>query len=142
VLFTTPQEAVMDVPELAVRPPIRCFHRRDDRPGAVCGSRANWLRVAANVLGTGYYCDTHHADGDVPIARAPVCRRVSVTLEVLLTGTSFVAGLAQADAVAALEGAVESVGGVVNLHTVHSVVGQYGPRALPGAHGTVGEHLP
>ncbi len=131
----------MDVPQFVVRPPIRCFHRRDDPAGAACGAVATWLRVGKTGVETGFFCDNHREDDDTPIPAVPLCRRVSVTLEVLISGTSFAPALAQAEAVALLEGAVGSVGGVVSLHAVHSTIGRYGPRPAkgrPAAGGPVG----
>src|SRR4051812_38085418 len=112
-----------DVPEFRVRPALRCFYRDQDRPAAVCAKHARWMRANGSSLPSGYFCDEHMSIGDVPIPPAVIFRRVSVQLEVVMSATDFAPPSAQAEAVATLEAAVERAGGVVNLHTVTSVVG-------------------
>lgn len=118
-----------DAPEFHVKPTIRCFHRDPDRSPAACARQARWMRPGASSVPSGYFCDEHVSPGDVPIPATVIFRRVSVQLEVLFSATDFSPGMAQAEAVAALERAVERVGGVINLHTVTSVVGRYASPA-------------
>lgn len=113
-----------ELPTFVVAPPIRCFHRHEDHELAPCGQGARWIRWRKSVLPQGYFCDRHRAPGDEPILAEPLIRRVSVSLEVLFSATNWIAEPGQVEAVARLERAVESAGGVINLHAVTSVIGR------------------
>lgn len=78
-----------------------------------------------------FFCDECRRDGDEPIADSAVFRRVSVNLVVYLSATSLVPRLAQTEAVARLERAIEAAGGVVNLLQVSSAAGSLAPHAEP-----------
>ena len=58
-------------------------------------------------------------------------RRVSLTLEVLFAGVSHIPAMAQIEAVARLERAVEAAGGIVSLNAASSTVGRYEPPPPP-----------
>ncbi|NUR55172.1 MAG: hypothetical protein HOQ29_12045 [Acidobacteria bacterium] len=118
-----------DTPLFVVAPPIRCFHRLELPELPVCARPARWIRPSANCQPDGYFCDEHRQRTDAPIAEPTLIRRVNVTLEVLFAATSWTAGCAHAEALSRLERAVESAGGVINLHAVGSVIGRC---AAPG----------
>lgn len=75
----------------------------------------------------GYFCDRHCETGDVAIPESYLFRRVSIVAEISFAATTFDRGLAQAEALRALEAGVEGVGGTINLHTVTSQIGRYRP---------------
>lgn len=133
---------MVDVPDFAARAPIGCCYRSESRDNAVCGLQAGWTRYGVADHFPRYFCAKHRASKDVPISGAPLVRRVSVTLEVVLTGVSFLPAIAHAEAVRRLELAVASAGGVINLHAVRSVVGRYAGQAPAGAQSSPAPLLP
>jgi hypothetical protein len=119
-----------DVPEFQIQPPLRCFHKPIVSPADACAAPARWLRGGPNEPAHGFFCDAHRETGDVPIPPSFLFRRVAVTVQVLFSGASLFPVIAEAEALAKLRGAVEGVGGVMNLHALTSVLGRHtAPRA-------------
>jgi hypothetical protein len=77
-----------------------------------------------------YFCSNHSQPSDTPIAAAPMIRRVCLTAGVFLAGTSWSARRAELEAVERLERAVVAAGGLLTLHTAHSVIGQCSPHSV------------
>lgn len=120
-----------DVAQFQVRPPLRCYQQLPDSAIATCGDLAEYQRIGAGGLQVGYFCAAHRQATDVPIAGATTFRRVSVQIELLLAGTSPIPAMAQAEAVARLEAALERIHGLVNLSAVTSAIGRYEPPPPP-----------
>jgi hypothetical protein len=116
-----------DVPVFHIRPPFRCWHPIENRPGRVCGELAAWSSPAGASARPGFFCSAHKREGDTAIANDEPFRRVSITLEVLLNGTSYEEHAATMEALSVVERALENAGGLVNLHTSHSEIGRWRP---------------
>ena len=110
-----------------IRPPFRCFQPLESSPGRVCGERAEWASPLDAPARRGFFCAAHAMRGDTKITNDLPFRRVSITLEVLFTGTSFEEHAATMEALSRVELAVERIGGLVNLHACHSEIGRWRP---------------
>ena len=77
-----------EYPRFAVMPAPRCFHPGDESgsPGR-WGAAAGWHRPAP-LYASGFFCDIHRRDGDVPLAGHELVERVSLTVEVLFAGAA------------------------------------------------------
>jgi hypothetical protein len=113
-----------------VRP--RCFGPAKNPRDSSCGELATHLRPSGNGFPLGYFCADHKQPGDQPIPDSFVIPRVSVTMEVLLSGTSWAAGLAKSEAVDRLILAIQRVYGVPSLVTVTSTPARFEPLPRPG----------
>jgi len=122
---------VADVPTFQVKPPIRCCRQLPDSPFGTCGEPAGWQRTVHIGAAPSFFCDEHRGPNDAPIAGELVFNRVSVQAEVVFCATSFLPGMARAEALARLTAAVEAGGGLLSLTTVTSQVGRYVPPAPP-----------
>lgn len=123
-----------DVARFQFAPPIRCCRQVPDSPFGVCGELATVRRPELGISSAAFFCGEHAQPGDVPIAGELLIRRISITMDVSFTGTSPMAAMARAEALARLETALESVGARLNLHAVTDVVGRYqhqAPRPAP-----------
>lgn len=80
-----------------------------------------------------YFCDAHRSASDVPLPSSGVIRRVSVQVQVLFAGASWVPTEAEREAVARLEQAVDRAGGLLSLSSVSSSVGQFATETAQGA---------
>jgi hypothetical protein len=80
----------------------------------------------------GYFCGWHRASTDEPIAANGQFRRVSVTVQVLLAGASWMPREAENEAVERLRAAVERVGGVSSLVSATSHVVRWARRRPVG----------
>ena len=118
--------------EFTVEVKLRCFHREKNSGRIlVCGSPASWSRVGSTGRSE-FVCDAHRAPGDEPIAYAAHVPRLCVFVELVIAGTSWHPAHAKEEAVNRLVEAVQTVGGVVNLHSVLLTTGRY-LRPVPEA---------
>lgn len=115
-----------------VAPPMRCSERLGHLLGFYCGQGAAVMRPVQAWTQPEYFCPQHAKPGDVPIAGPLIFRRVTVSLDVLFAAVTFTPVTAQAEALAALEVAVEQAGGLINLHGVTSAIGCWKPPAAVG----------
>ena len=122
-----------DIPLVVVRPPLRCFSRRQDPPGEICDWEATFVRHSRAGVPPTFLCSAHSQSGDEPITDDVVFRLVSVTLEVRMCGVSHVPGFAHSEALARLERAIAAAGGVINLHACRSQLARLEPQAPIGA---------
>lgn len=76
-----------------------------------------------------FYCDDCRADSDAPIADDALFRRVAVTIDVVLCGTSSSEAAARREALLLLERAVHGIGGIINLHAMTTAIGRRAPQA-------------
>jgi hypothetical protein len=123
---------VSDIPEFTVLPPLRCSMPFAGAAHVWCGDRALWMHVGESPLRTQFFCERHHGDRDVPILGEIVLRRVSLVVEVLFAGVTFVPGPAHAEALSQLEAAVDLAGGILNLHSASSAIGRWTPPSSRG----------
>ena len=120
------------IPQLSTAMTMRCSHNDPIDTSTWCGQPANWLRRGRGVFVDAFYCDAHRGETDVALAPGQPFRRVRVTLQVDLAGTSWEAFSAHRDAVDAIRMALEPLGAVVNLTTVMSAVVKNGPPRPAG----------
>ena len=111
-------------PRYLVRPPLRCFELDPSRPAGVCARPARWSAPLSLRGELAFYCDDHRPMRAAPVSLDALFRRVSITADVLFSGTSFDRARAHAEALAQLEYAVEAAGGLLNLHVCRSEVGR------------------
>ena len=127
-----------DLAAFTALPIARCFEPVENCEPRACAAPATWRRMDGPTRIIGYYCDQHHQSGDEPIITPELVRRVSVTAQILFSGTSFHPSAAQLEAVARLERAVESIGGLLSLHAVTSAVGRHRAPAAGAGDGEAG----
>ena len=77
---------------------------------------------------TPFWCDAHRRDDATAIAGVQLARRVSVVAQIILASAVERDPLAKAEALVRLTRGVQSVGGILDLHTVNC---QTGPWAVP-----------
>jgi hypothetical protein len=112
-----------DVARFTVAPKIRCCHFAKHRESSICGEIASWKAPSQYASTGAYFCEEHRRPEHVPIAGTVLFRRVSLQIEVLFAGVSPIPAMAQAEALARLERAVESAGGMLSIKAASSVVG-------------------
>lgn len=121
----------MPMPEpFSIPVPPRCFHPANPREATGCGELAAWMRPSRVGFPVGYFCDRHRADGDQLIPDLYLFHRVTVIAEITMAGVDFAASPARSEALDRLAAAVASIGGVLNLVDVASVVTR-APRQAP-----------
>lgn len=118
-----------DVARFTVAPPMRCCHFDQKSVSHICGRIATHRSSQPTPQTTGFFCEHHKRDTDVPITGPRLFRRVSFQLEVQLAGVSPIPAMAQAEALGRLEAAIEQLGGVLGVKAASSVVGLYEPPA-------------
>jgi hypothetical protein len=114
-----------NLPTCAIRPPARCYQEVGGSELAICGRIAKWKRPGSAFFEDEYFCDEHHNSGDVLITGAHAIRRVRLSVDVLLAGVNTAAPIAQTEAVARIEAAVRTIGGVLDIHGVRSSIVRY-----------------
>lgn len=120
------------VPAATIEPPQRCYHRGELAGATVCGERAEWMREGPHWFVCGYFCARHRLPSDVPIPAVHVFRRVRVSVEVFFSGASMEAPAAHREAMARLEAAVQSAGGLLDVQGVRSVIAKSLPQTMRG----------
>lgn len=120
------------VPRCTIAPPLRCYHRTGNSLQPFCGHAASWMRPGRDWFSVEYFCNLHHETCDVAIPAEHAFRRVRLTVDVLLAGVSINSPIAQGEAVAQLEAAVQSIGGVLDVSRVLSTVVCSSPGLGPG----------
>jgi hypothetical protein len=124
---------VADVPYVAVRPPIRCCFLKIGASLHWCAAPATRQRLVRPDLAPLFLCAAHALTSDEPIADDAPFPLVVVTLEVRLCGVTAEPSRAHAEAVDALETAVASIGGVINLHACRSMTARAGRPPVAGS---------
>jgi len=119
--------ALAHYPECSIQPPLRCHQWVGGPSGGFCAKGAAWLRAGNALFNDAYLCDGCRAPTDVPIPSTVIVNRVRLTVQVLFAGVSPRADLARAEAVARLEAAVQSAGGIVTVDGATSCLVRYGP---------------
>lgn len=119
------------LPDVAIRPKVRCYHRDEGPSSSSCGAIATRIRRGLWWFEDSFWCAEHALTIDAPIAGELAVRRVHLAVTVYLAGTSPEAGKSQAEAVARLTAAVAQAGGVLDVQSVRSTFVRYGLR--PGA---------
>lgn len=127
-----------DVPVFTVAPPMRCFHTVDEFAKRICGARAHWTRSHPGRISPEYFCERHRVPGDEPLPLSLTFRRITIVAEIVLAGASGLQSQAQVEALERVELAVRGAGGLLNLHTVTSVIGRSRPPvpAVAGRRGS------
>lgn len=115
-----------------VSTPRRCFGHDPIRPGQACGRPALWMLEPTLGNAAQFFCDAHRRSGVVPIALDAPYRRVSVTLEILVSAAELTPAAAHQEAVALLVDAVTRVGGVPSLMYLTSTIGRDARQAPAG----------
>ncbi len=124
--------AAAHVPRCALAPPLRCCQRVGSSPARICGELARWQRPGNYWFATEYFCDEHRAPTDTEIAGERIFRRVRVTCDVLFAAVDVNAPIAQTEALARLEQAVQAAGGVLDVERVISNVVKWEPQPGQG----------
>jgi hypothetical protein len=121
------------LPEASVCPPLRCYYQVGELRTATCSALARWKRPASNWFADAFFCDEHSAPTDVAIVGVQAVRRVHLTIDVYLAGTSIAAPLSQAEALARVGDALAGIGALVDTQRVISTVVKYPAQAVEGA---------
>jgi len=129
-----------DAPAVQVVPPLRCQHQNQNRGDVLCGRPAEWMRPGTAALPPRYFCGWHKRKTDVAVPETGVFRRVSVTVQVLISGASWTPRVAESEAVEQVRAAVERVGGVSSLVSATSHVVRWALRPPVGEAIAVGDH--
>jgi hypothetical protein len=117
-----------DVVPFTVKPPLRCFGRREFARDQFCGARACWMRPSMHGGIVQFFCDRCKGSTDVPIADDAIYRRLTVSLDVMFAAVDLVPSTARAEVVARLEQLLQHAGGVICLHGITEQVGRGGAQ--------------
>jgi len=123
--------ALAHYPECSIQPPLRCYQWVGGPSGGFCAKDAAWLRAGSQLFEDAYFCHEHCAPSDVSIPSPVIVNRVRLTVQVLFAGVSPRPDLARAEAVARLEAAVQSAGGLVTVDGATSCLVRYGALSAP-----------
>jgi hypothetical protein len=111
-----------NVPAVTNAPPPRCYHRREPHSSMPCGELAAVARPGRDWFSWEYFCREHASPGDVEIPAEHVFRRVGLQLEVFIAGAGASDAVARAEAIARLDRAIQTAGGVADIAAVRSVM--------------------
>jgi hypothetical protein len=126
------------LPVATICPPLRCYHQVGELRTATCAALARWKRPGSTWFADAFFCDAHGEATDVAIVGVQAVRRVHLTVDVYLAGTSIAAPLSQAEALARVNDAVAGIGGLVDTQRVLSTVVQYPAPAVAEARNASG----
>lgn len=112
-----------------VRPPLRCAQMVEESGFSVCARPAAWERCPVGARAALFFCDDHRAKDDRPITEETRFLRVSLVVEVYFTGCHLNSAMAQSEALAQLERAVDQAGGRLSIVSASSVPGRLQPSA-------------
>ena len=126
-------DSMAHLPLASLCPPLRCYHQVGELRTATCSELAFWKRPGSNWFADAFFCDAHAEPTDVAIVGVQAVRRVHLTVDVYLAGTSIAAPLSQAEALARLGDAVAGIGGLLDTQRVLSTVVKYPAPAVEGA---------
>lgn len=121
-----------DVAAFGFPTPLRCYARRRDRPGLVCGERAIWVRPPTPGALPQYFCDAHRHPTDEPIPANPVYRRVHVNAEIIFAGVDLTIGGAEAEVLELIRLVIQKAGGQFSPLSARSLIGQHTPPSRAG----------
>jgi hypothetical protein len=107
-----------------VRPPLRCAQMVEESGSSVCARAASWERCPVGARAALFYCDEHRGKDDRPIAAETRFLRVSLVVQVDFTGCHLTTAMAQGEALAQLERAVDQAGGHLSIVSASSVPGR------------------
>jgi hypothetical protein len=127
------QKFMEHLPEASICPPLRCYQQVGELRTQTCSALARWKRPGSNWFGDEFFCDAHALPTDVAIVGVQAVRRVHLTVDVYLAGTSIAAPLSQSEALARLGDAVAGIGGLVDTQRVLSTVVRYPAHTGEGA---------
>jgi hypothetical protein len=122
-----------EMPMFSVDTPRRCFGLDRDATSSICNRRACWMLAPVNGAAASFYCDLHRRQGVVPIALDVPFRRITLTVDVLLSASSLMSAAAHQEAVATILDALVEAGAVPNLVAITSTIGRFSPSPAPGA---------
>ena len=120
------------VPRCTIAPPLRCCARLEQHPRRICGELARWKRPGNYWFATQFFCDAHRETSDLAIAGERIFRRVRITCDVLMAGVDVNPPIAQTEALARLEQAVQAAGGLLDVEAVRSSVVKWTPPPAAG----------
>ena len=112
-----------DAPTFTVAPCPRCSHVDGERALGYCGAPATWGELADDGLALAFFCDVHRTLFAQRLPDSFLCRRVSVTTQVFLTGVCPEPGVAELEASMRVAALLSSAGALVGIQTANSVIG-------------------
>lgn len=118
------------IADVRVMPPLRCSALTQNPARPFCGELARWMRHFEDPEGERFFCHEHRLPTDTVITGNVIFRRLTLHVDVLLSGVTPLDSLAKGEAFGRLEAAVAELGGLINLHSISSEVCRYGP-SLP-----------
>lgn len=121
-----------DAAGFSVDTPRRCFGWVPGPAGHLCGERALWMRPSRLGLAAEFFCDAHRREDCVPIAADAPFRRVTLMIEVLISGTSLLPTVAHKEAAERVLAALDRLGAVPNLVNITSAIGRLAPPPPAG----------
>jgi hypothetical protein len=126
-------DPLRNLPQMTFSPPARCFYRREDAGGTVCGELAAWVRPGLEWFRTLYFCDEHREPIDLEIPPVHAIRRVRINAILLFSAASLNQAIAHTEALARLEAAVHQAGGLLDVEDVASTWGKSSPPPRLGS---------
>lgn len=123
--------------ERTIVPQLRCSEPNDNPNQIFCGAPATRMGSRSTAEGSRFFCDAHARPDDRPIEGELAIRVVTLQVDIVIAGVVPYPHIAHAEADRRLRGAVEGIGGLVNLHGVRSQLARW--TAPPSSGGEKGD---